>query len=55
MRSLRGFPILTVRLEKDPPMLRLALLAALLLAPALGAQIVLSGTSYSQNFNMNSC
>jgi hypothetical protein len=32
-------------------MLRLALLAALLLAPALGAQIVLSGTSYSQNFN----
>lgn len=32
-------------------MFRLALLAALLLAPALGAQIVLSGTNYSQNFN----
>ncbi len=32
-------------------MFRLALLAALLLAPALSAQIVLSGTSYTQNFN----
>ncbi|CAG1006685.1 hypothetical protein ANAEL_03447 [Anaerolineales bacterium] len=32
-------------------MFRLALLATLLLAPALGAQIVLSGTGYTQNFN----